>query len=225
MPNKGKKPSRRRQSGRGRSSGSKGILDALRELKIATAIGPTPRVLDVPRLVLRTPCIVTMAQTYSYGTVSFGTSPSSGAINFQLTNLPNVGSMTTLFDAYRFIQATVRFVPMVTLPLGTTATPLLTVIDRDDSTPLGSFGAAYQYDTLMETPFGHYVERTLKPQFNVVGAPSTSNLNVAGKGWVDCSSTVLPWYGVKYYQFNTTASTGNAYSVEVDLVLQLAYVR
>jgi len=200
---------------------------AITDLKVATALGPTPSVLDVPRILAPRGAKFRVMQAYQTGTVNV----LAGAINYgtvylTLSNLPNASAFGQLFDAYRVEQMTVRFIPGFTGLTAGNNMPLLTVIDYDDGTPLTTTSAAYQYDTLMDTPLGHYVERTLVPKvpitaYNAGAATGT----IQGTGWVDCASTGVPWYGVKWVQAGGAAAINYAYSIDITAVLVFKSIR
>lgn len=195
------------------------------DLKIATALNPTPRVIDVPRLVIK-PKNYTIVQNIGFGTISTSNvAPSFGAVYATLSQSYLSASFQTVFDSWRVLQFTVRLVPQFMPSPGITYPPLLTVIDTDDANNAATTNALRAYDTLQEVKFGSYVERTVNPQVALAAYSGTFTSYASAKPWIDVASPSVQWYGVKYGIDATTATLANAYAIEMDVVFQFRAVR
>jgi len=205
----------------------KTLVKAIQDLKVDTQVRGSPRVPDIPRLFIKNAKIFTMNQTYTIGSVS----PSSianvaGAINFTLGATPLATGFATLFDAYRILQVTLRFVPLGTLPAGGGGyNPLLTVIDYDDSTALASLAQAQAYDSCQETPLGNYCERTFSPRIAIAAYAGVFTSFANQISWIDVASNAVQHYGLKYWISIVTTTYTNLYTVEADVVMQFKWVR
>jgi len=200
------------------------LVKALTDLKIATALQPTPRVVDVPRILLK-PRKYTVAQNWFFGNLSSSTSaPAFAQVNFSLGNSPIASAFEGCFDSWRILQATVRFVPLTQPAIGSTFAPLLTVLDYDDSVAPTTTAQLRAYDTLQEVPFGHYQERTVIPKLALAAYQGAFTAYAMSSSWIDCAYPNVLWYGVKA-GIDTTAIAYAAYGIEVDCVFQFRSVR
>lgn len=201
------------------------IISALDLLRISTSVKPNPGVRDIQKVVLKPHKSYTVKNNYFQQNIVTSNAVSTfGTVAIQLTNLPKYTSYTNVFDAYRFIQATVRFVPLTPANPGVGNTPLLTVIDYDDSSTPSSTSSMRSYDTLYETPFGAYQERTFSPKYAVATYSGAFTSFSQANGWCDIASSNIQWYGLKY-GIDTTAATYTAYSVEVECIIQFRSTR
>jgi hypothetical protein len=199
------------------------MLKALGDLKSALAISGTPRVPDVPRIIIK-PKIYTIMQTFFTANITTSSSTYvSGAVNMTLANTPLASSLESVFDAWRIVQYTVRFNP-TSPPIA--GPPLLTAIDYDDSTAPTSTNYLRAYDTLAETPLGNYVERTLVPRAAVAvySGAFTSFAQAKPGTWIDAGSPNTIYYGVKF-AVDTAPSATQVYEIEMDCVFQFKSVR
>lgn len=82
----------------------------------------------------------------------------------------------------------------------TTLVPLYCVIDYDDSTALGSTGAAMAYSNCIALNPGESLERTFKPRMAVAAYAGafTSYANLPDQ-WIDAASPNVQHYGVKVF--------------------------
>jgi hypothetical protein len=135
--------------------------------------------------------------------VSWGTYTSQvGAIStFQVEptigSLDQVSAFLALFDQYRVTAIEVWVVPRITTITSATANAgqLASVIDYDDSTSLGSFAAALDYENVLvgSGVDGHY--RKWVPHVAVItGASGVENASMV---WIDAASTAVIHYGMK----------------------------
>jgi hypothetical protein len=230
FPTSGRKQLVRKRKGETEKSTASAIVKAIQDLKVDTQIRGSPRIADPPRIFLKNRKKFTLNQTYSYGTVVVPTANTfvAGTVYIYLSGSPISASLVQCFDTYRIEQCTVRFVPTTT-GFGAASgglNPLLTVIDYDDSTALVNTPAAQAYDTCQETPFGQYVERTFIPRTAVAtytgGAFTGYSQN---RGWVDCNSNSVAWYGLKWVCAGIPVAQSSIYSIEVDFIVTLVSVR
>jgi hypothetical protein len=208
----------------------RGLSKGIHDLKVDTQVRGSPRIADPPRIFLKNRKSFTLNQTFTAGSISVPTANTffAGVANFTLSSCPLGSALALVFDAYKFQQVTVRFVPTLT-PFSSGSgglSPLLTVIDYDDSTALVSYVAAQSYDTCQETPFGQYVERTLYPRIATAAyAGGILSGFTQARDFVDCNSNTVNWYGVKYVCAGIPVAENNVYTIEVDAVITLISVR
>jgi len=203
------------------------LLRAIQELQLTTSTKPSPGVRDNPKIVMRPIRTYSIKQNYFLANIAASSSVSTfGAFSFNLASLANATSFEALFDAWRILQVTVRFVPLSTSTNTSVGnSPLLTVIDYDDATALTSTSSMRAYDNMYEAPFQVYLERTFKPKFAVASYSGTFTSFSQSDGWCDVASPSIQWYGLKY-GIDTIAVTATAsYSVEADVVYQFKSVR
>jgi len=204
------------------------MTKAIVELRTATALSGIPRIEDIPRMVLKRDKVFTIAQNANLGLVSTSSTLSSfGAIAFSLSESALSSSLLAVFDAFRIVQVTLRFVPQFKITTGGIYPPLLTVLDYDDNTVLSTTAQAQAYDTVVETPFSNYVERTLQPRLAVAayGGSTFSSYSQVKNAWVDAASPATPYYGVKWAVGATSAAVTGAYSIDSEIIYQFRNVR
>jgi len=200
-------------------------LDRIIDLESVQARGVVPRVRDITPIMFRRDRPFTIDKTVSLGTVALSaTADMTAGVSFILGQVPEVTSLTSIFDAYRIIQAEISFVPL----LSNVATPpLYTVIDYDDASPLTSLGATLEYDTLLITQSGQLNHRVLTPR-TALAAYSGSFTSYAqnSRTWVDAASPNVQYYGVKYYLPALTGATpAQAYTIAARYVIQFRNTR
>lgn len=157
----------------------------------------TPKVPDVPRLMLKRDKVYTFDRSYSFDLVASGTAPTSQSYSFSLAGLPNSSDFTNLFDQYRIVQAEARFIP-VYAP-GEFPGSIYTAIDYDDAVDI-STTEALQYQTLQITGLYQPFLRTLNP--TAADIVYNGNVTVAygqrsRNEWIDVASPSVPHYGLK----------------------------
>jgi hypothetical protein len=141
--------------------------------------------------------------------------PTAGAnltYYFQLSNLANATSFENVFDQYRIvaIRQTVRpdnnAVGLVTNST-TSLVDLYWVIDYDNTSNLGSTGAAISYDNCMILAPGESGSRTFCPRIAVAAYSGafTSFANMQDS-WIDSASPNVQHYGTKFYVPGATAA-------------------
>lgn len=125
-----------------------------------------------------------------------------------LTNIPNSNEFTSLFDQYKIKAVKAKFIfdqntsscPN-TLPTTNQTIPnLITVIDRDDGTPLSLITDYEQYESLKIQRLDRPVIRYFKPKLAtaVYSGGTFSGYTQSPNVWVDANSPNVEYYGLKY---------------------------
>jgi hypothetical protein len=124
-----------------------------------------------------------------------------GAVNFMVSSLDQIASLTNVFDQYRIERIEAWLIPRIT---NVQTSPLLntglfhSVIDFDDSTVLTTVGQALDYANCVVSSGtdGHY--RTWVPHVAMAAYSGvfTSFANVESP-WIDAVSTGVQHYGLK----------------------------
>lgn len=189
-----------------------------------------PMVFDVQKILMPRESIAMFERSFTASNVvPSTTTPVAGSIRISMDSLPNYTEFTSLFDAYRILQSTVTFFPVVnmnTTASGVTTSSLLSVIDYDDDTVLGSINEALQYPSLMQSAVGSIVERTFNPcaANAAYGGAFTSYARMPRSTWVDAASTNVRYYGLKWI-VDTSANATPLWTITVRVVLQCKNVR
>lgn len=143
-----------------------------------------------------------------------------GDIAFTLSDLAQVSTLTSLFDQYRIEEVQLRIRPhsnaisTFTLSAATEAVPyMLWVIDRDDSSVLGTLTQLQEYDQVRQVEGYESLDIILRPSIApaVFAAGAFSGYGIEeSEMWIDCSNTAVPHYGCKFginaLDVSTTAS-------------------
>lgn len=148
--------------------------------------------------------LYSFVQTFDQSTISqTATTPHFGSFVIQLSFLDNVTPFTTLFDQYRFDWCECIFRPMYTAQaltaLSSVIVPqLYTVIDYDDPTPLSTLNGMREYQNLQMSELETVVRR-FKPHAALAAyTGSFSGYGNLESPWIDCASSTVQHYGVKY---------------------------
>jgi len=123
-------------------------------------------------------------------------------------------NLAAVFDQYRIDMVEVIMNPQTTqgIPTTTFGPPkgqLYSVIDYDDATNLTTTAAADAYANVIVSSVTNPSRRCFKPRvaLAVYGGAFTSFANAADQ-WIDCASTGVQHYGVKYAcDIGTTSNT------------------
>jgi len=143
---------------------------------------------------------------------SFFTSSTSAVVNAtfygQLADVTQYANFTALYDQYRIAEMEFWVFPRENTATGSSTNTgrLYSVIDYDNSTTLGTVGAATQYQNcLVSTGLqGHY--RKWVPHVAVASYGGSFNQYANVKApWIDCAST-----GVQHYAFKCIITTTDA---------------
>jgi len=188
--------------------------------------GLKPAIADVVPLRLKSERVYTFERKSSVGSVTpSATLDVFGATNFTLSSLPDSSEFTTLFDQYRIVQVALTFFPLTTGPY---ASPLITVIDYDDSTTPTSIVQLLEYPTSEMTQAGSLVTRTFNPRAAtaVYSGAFTSFAQTMPGQWMDVASPSVQYYGLKWGMPATTGGTTTpVYTIYARYILQCRNVR
>lgn len=141
-------------------------------------------------------------------------------LDFRFSDIPNVTSMSTLFDSYRINKVVVSFTPVhnisPTNSLGTPAdsipTPLYTIVDYDDSAAPTTQTEVEQYETVKQTAAFRPHYRSLTPAVAqaVYRTGVTFAYMPAYKKWLDLATNDVPHYGLKGMILGNSTPANNA---------------
>lgn len=159
--------------------------------------------------------------------------PVSGAITFQLSDVPDATDFTNLFDCFCIAKVVINFcvrnITMVTSPYALLTPYLHTIIDKDDSSAPGSLTDMEQFQSYRKRPATKPVKRVLVPRLQVAlykTALTTAYGTTNRRIWVDCGDSATPHYGVKYWLDQTTnANAAFTYTPTVTYYLVFKDVR
>lgn len=139
--------------------------------------------------------------------ITKGTSFSSKAYNFTLTNLPTNAEYAALFDQYRIRAVKVTFYPCITTAIiGSTLVTqpvgeFYSIVDYDSSDAPSSVNAFLQYNTLKRTFFSRPHTRYFRPSPVVRGVvdgdqtyASFASLN--RYTWIDMANRDVRYFGL-----------------------------
>jgi hypothetical protein len=147
--------------------------------------------------------------------VNVGTSgPTNGALYFTLSSINNYAQYAAIFDQYCISAAVVRLQTQYSVtPASTQFGTYVTCIDHDDASTITQ-AVALEYSTAVECDATQNQTRLIYPRFAVGAYSSSLNSYANTTGYIDCASTAVQHYGLKY-SFNG-ASTNYAVSFYVD---------
>jgi hypothetical protein len=179
---------------------------ALMGMGINVADSDIPMALSTMRLyspVRTRECVYRFRQLVdTASTTQVAGSETDGALVFQLVQLSNVTAFTSIFDQYRIDMVQVSFSPRVnaavpTSPTGTIMPKLYTGLDYDDASTT-TIAALLDYQSLVITPPCMGVVRTVKPRIAIAAYSGAFTSFANQESWVDCGSTAVQHYGLKY---------------------------
>lgn len=168
------------------------------------------------------PTVYSFKQVVDRGNITASVSGTYGTLAFNLNDLPQAATFTSLFDQYMITKIVVKFVPQINqivfqenvpsqvIPSDNKPIPYLyTVVDYDDDTNLSSINAALEYDNVKYCQATRPHKRILVPHVASAGYAGTFTgfLNEKRK-WIDAASTTVRHYGVKYILSNSSANLG-----------------
>jgi len=176
------------------------VLKDIRESLLQQQNSAEPLVHDaiIPRI--RPRKVFTFVGSYS-GTLTTSTSLEVDTqLNFPASNLGNSANFAAVFDQFRVIGVSVKFMPANVAGGGyPPEVPIYSAIDYDDSNAT-VLSALLQYDTLKIASSTNYWERSLVPRVAVAlysGSAFTGYGNASAMQWVDVNSINTPYYGLK----------------------------
>jgi len=116
---------------------------------------------------------------------------------FQLSSLPNVTSITNLFDQYCIFCVYGRFKFNGTLGTNTTSR-YFTALDYDNVNNVGSVASIQRYGTMVESDLFSVQERYVEP-CNAPALYNGSAFSAYGQDrmWVDSANGNVPFYGIR----------------------------
>jgi hypothetical protein len=128
---------------------------------------------------------------------------SFGSFNFKLADLDEVTHFTNIYDMYRIVKIQVTIVPFNQQPLATTTStyfaPLLMAIDYDDNATPTSTTQLYNASNLRIITSRQNYTFSFKPRALMAAyTGSFSGYASAENQWLDCASTDIIYYGLKW---------------------------
>jgi len=161
-------------------------------------------------------------QIIDYGTVLTSSNVTSavGGQNFQLNSLPQVASMTAIFDQYRIAAIETWLQPNQTNNGGHTCW-VYSAIDYDSGAAPASLAALQQYSNVKETSLvdGHYHKFVPHVAFGAYAGAFTSYGNVSSP-WLDSNSPTIQHYGLV---FGCSQSTDNGITFNLQARFHLEF--
>ncbi len=150
---------------------------------------------------LTAPNVLKFSRMVNTGTVltTSVTLPTFASLNFTLNDLPEVASFQTLFDQYKIDLVEVWIYASYGLSDVPEAGQLLSVVDFDDSTNLGSVNAGFDYDNVIVGSLlnGHYRKFEPRAAIAAYSGAFTSYAQTDSNTWLDMASSTIQYYGVK----------------------------
>ncbi len=160
------------------------------------------------------------------------------ALAFQLSDLPQSGTFSAMFDRYRFERVKVHFkarnnavfIANTASPNGAVPTGYV-VVDRDDSTALTSTSDALQYDNAESfsgtEDFTVEIVPSITPAVFASGAFSGYGTTPSNSMWLDIANTSIPQYGVKGHVAPLTATTSSSWvwDITAEYIVSFAKTR
>lgn len=130
--------------------------------------------------------------------------PASGvaagaAINFSLSQLPNVTEFTGLYDQYKIKAVKCTLIPRHTEVLaGTTNLQgnMWSVLDYDDSNVPSNLDELLQYQNIKRTRMNQTHTRYFRPMTRTI---LSTGYSPKRNQWIDCSDTTVEHRGVKFW--------------------------
>lgn len=143
-----------------------------------------------------------------------------GAYTFKLSDLPNSGEFTALFDQYRILGVSIMFVPSWDgsdanpISTNTPQPDIRTVLDYTDSGTPANMNELYEYQNCKMTHGSRihkrfFVPAVLSSNYETV---TTTAYTPKWKLWLTTDDPATPHYGLKYGIFKlATGTTQNYY--------------
>ena len=138
--------------------------------------------------------------------IGLSTGPAFVGMGFTLTDCPNAGLFTQLFDQYRINYIEVEFIPEFTSSelstngaTGVATGMLYGTVDGDDNAQPTSIDYLREYDICKETHVTKKSKFGFKPRL-ALAAYSGAFTSYANQqaGWIDCASNGVIHYGLKF---------------------------
>jgi len=132
--------------------------------------------------------------------------PVAVAASFNVNSLDQISSLTSVFDQYRITKIDAWLTPQTAMNSNTNVGEIVTVIDVDDDTALGSFAQGLDYQNCVVASGALGQKRSFVPHaaYAVYSGVFTSFGNVPSP-WIDAASTTVKHYGLKIVSTVTSA--------------------
>lgn len=154
--------------------------------------------------------------------------PTLGAINFSLIDLPNYTEFTALYDMYKINAVKITFLPQMTENISASSvnnplasTRFFSAIDYNDSTAPTTIDEVRQYQNAKMTPILKVHTRYIyKPKILDSGSFTLTP-------WISTTSPSNNYFGLKYgiEQMQSTVSTAMEYKIECKFYLSFRNVK
>jgi hypothetical protein len=143
---------------------------------------------------------------------------------FSSADISQFSSFANVFDQYMITSVETWMVPKnPSTPSGAAVDKgrCYSVVDYDDVSPLGNAAAAMSYENCIVCPTQMGIYRKFQPHIAVAayGGTFTSYQNLTPR-WIDCASTGVLHYGVKYITDQADAAVDETV---YDLYVRLQY--
>jgi len=122
-----------------------------------------------------------------------------GSIAYTLNGLSNGNTLAAVFDSYRIMGITARFVPNSVEANGPNgSSPIGVAIDYDDTSSV-NLANLQAYDTVSYAPAGTLFERSFQPRVtNALYSGVFTSFGQQKLQWIDSVSAGVVHYGLKY---------------------------
>jgi len=160
--------------------------------------------------------------------------PVLGAIAFVLNDLNQASTFASMFDQYRFEEVHFRLTTRnnaVSTFLNAATTEdvpyLLFVVDRDDSTAVGTLPALGEYDNVQQISGISNLDIILQPSVAPAifsgGAFSGYSIARGDDTWVDIANLSVPHYGIKFGISALDVSTTAKWSYDITAWYKISF--
>jgi len=154
---------------------------------------------------------------------------------FCLADIPNVTSLSALFDQYRIEEIQLRFRSRSPgLFVANSSSPnyscpqLMAVVDRDDNTAPSTLLELQQYDNCQQISTQDSLDIILKPSVTPSvfsgGAFSGYSVEESGDLWLDVANASIPHYGVKVGLSSLVATSTQRYDWDVYAIYKISFL-
>jgi len=178
--------------------------------------------------------IYKVRQVVDYSTIAQQATLSTfGAFQFQLSDLDQAVTFTTLFDQYKidFLELKLRpnanLAQVVNPSTGQIMPLLYTAVDYDDANVPTSLAYVREYQSCKETRFDNDCVRKFKPRIALAAYSGTFVSFANQTSWLDCASATVKHYGVKYAISPALTGQGNlqTWTVEARYYISFRQIR
>ncbi len=213
---------------------SRQLTQAVRDLSIVTMDRPMPDLPDVARIrgPQRQP-IYTFHKNVTLGTLIASQFEEAKAFSFTLNDIPNPSDLVNLFDEYRIIQVTVKFLPVTALFGASTSSTnypsIYSAIDYNDDTLPSGAANLREYATFQCVPNQQYTQRTISVR-SLTAVNNNGTIVDGGSRWgqwLRVAQNQVKHYGLKTIVSPVTTASGSfvLYNVEAEYVVQCKNVK